>query len=72
MPLPQGVKITQCPPPGTFVILAPPAVEFITAIHREFNDRRLELLEARKKIQTKLDAVSFYFAPQLATPVVIC
>lgn len=37
-------------------ILSPEALEFITVLHREFNPRRLELLEARKKRQAALNA----------------
>ncbi|NLF56740.1 MAG: malate synthase A, partial [Candidatus Hydrogenedens sp.] len=53
---PAGLEITAPIHPGHERILTPEAMEFIAALHREFNPRRLELLEARKKRQAALNA----------------
>lgn len=45
-------------PKGAEQILSNEALEFLAVLHRTFNDRRLELLENRKKVQKELDAVS--------------
>lgn len=41
--------------PDDHKILTPEALEFLKELHREFDGRRLELLEARKKKQIALD-----------------
>ncbi|MGH8964350.1 MAG: malate synthase A, partial [Actinomycetes bacterium] len=49
MDLPAGVEITG-PVEGRFAdVLTAEAVDFLAALHREFNARRLELVEARKQ-----------------------
>lgn len=53
---PAGLEITAPIHPGHERILTPEALEFIAVLHREFNPRRLELLEARKKRQAALNA----------------
>lgn len=58
MTLPQGVHLTLAPPKGAEKILSTEALEFLAVLHRTFNNRRLELLENRKKVQAELDAVS--------------
>jgi malate synthase len=42
--------------PEDEAILSPEALSFLATLQREFNPRRLELLEARKACQKKLDA----------------
>src|SRR4051794_36505290 len=37
-------------------ILSPEALGFVTALHRGFNPRRLELLQSREERQTAIDA----------------
>ena len=54
--LPDGVTITATISPSTEEILAPEAVELIVALHRNFNQRRKELLQRRALRQADLDA----------------
>jgi malate synthase len=58
MSLPSGVHLTTPPPKGGEDILSTEALEFLAVLHRTFNNRRLELLENRKKVQAELDKVS--------------
>jgi malate synthase len=53
---PAGVQILGPMTPEYAEILTPPALEFIAALHRQFNARRLELLERRVIRQAELDA----------------
>ncbi|ORY26943.1 malate synthase [Naematelia encephala] len=55
MSLPTGVHLTIAPPKGGEDILSHDAIEFLAVLHRTFDNRRLELLENRKKIQDDLD-----------------
>jgi len=48
MSSPAGIEITGTTDGRFGEVLTPEAVEFLGALHREFNVRRLELLEARK------------------------
>ena len=48
MALPAGIEITGSTEGRFGEVLTPEAVEFLAALHREFNARRLELLAARK------------------------
>lgn len=58
MPLPDGVKISDCPPaPEARTILTHEAIQFVADLHRQFNKRRLELLANRNKVQAELDEV---------------
>ena len=50
-----GVEIRGAMRPGFEEILSPPAVDFLAMLHRQFNSRRLELLEQRKARQKRLD-----------------
>ena len=52
---PEGVEITGAHEPDFEQILTVEALDFIAALHREHNARRLELLEARQRIQARLD-----------------
>jgi malate synthase len=54
--LPDGVTISATISPSTEEILVPEAVELITALHRNFNQRRKELLQRRERRQADLDA----------------
>jgi malate synthase len=42
--------------PDFAAILTPEALEFVAQLHARFNDRRLELLDARVERQKRLDA----------------
>lgn len=53
--LPTGVVITAPTEGRNREILSREALEFFAALQREFNPRRLELLEARKTRQTEID-----------------
>ena len=52
-----GVHFTLPAPKGAEEILSTPAVEFLTVLHRTFDKRRKDLLEARKAVQAELDKV---------------
>ncbi len=52
---PAGVQILGAMTPEYAEILTPPALEFLAALHRQFNARRLELLERRVIRQAELD-----------------
>src|SRR6202048_3355993 len=54
--LPDGVTITAPISPATEEILAPEAIELTAALHRNFNQRRKELLQKRQQRQADLDA----------------
>jgi malate synthase len=54
--LPDGVTITATISPATDEILVPEAIELIAALHRNFNQRRKELLQRREQRQADLDA----------------
>ena len=51
-----GLTITAPLNPGYEEILTPEALDFVRALHRRFDARRLELLAAREARQTQLDA----------------
>ncbi|MCC7546464.1 MAG: malate synthase A [Burkholderiales bacterium] len=55
-PLPAGVQITGRMTPEYASILTPEALGFLAALHRRFNDRRLDLLQRRVARQAELDA----------------
>ena len=54
--LPRGVAIIGGDLPRSSEILSPDAVAFVADLHRSFNPRRLQLLEARTARQARLDA----------------
>ncbi|MBS0449109.1 MAG: malate synthase A [Proteobacteria bacterium] len=54
--LPAGVQINAPLLPGFETILTRPALEFVAALHRRFDPRRRELLEARAERARRLDA----------------
>jgi malate synthase len=54
--LPDGAIITATISPSAEEILTPEAVELIAALHRNFNQRRKELLQRRQQRQADLDA----------------
>ncbi|WP_263769277.1 malate synthase A [Propionivibrio soli] len=54
--LPTGVKIDAPIKPGYEAILSPDALAFVAALHRAFNGRRRELLQARADRQARIDA----------------
>jgi malate synthase len=51
-----GVTIKALVPPECATILTPEALTFLAALHREFNERRVQLLEKRVARQAELDA----------------
>lgn len=53
--VPQGVQITGKFTPEFAEILTPEALEFVVGLHRKFNSRRKELLQARVERQKLLD-----------------
>ncbi len=53
--LPPGVQLRGPVVSGENEILTPAALEFVAALHREFNPRRLELLRTRQLRQKALD-----------------
>ncbi|RAW00948.1 malate synthase A [Pseudochryseolinea flava] len=54
--------------PGYEVVFSAEALAFITELHRLFNSRRLELLEARKQRQQKINAGQFLETVHEASP----
>src|ERR1700732_2937392 len=54
--LPDGVVVTGEISPGASQILTHDALNLIAKVHREFNTRRIELLERREQRQGQLDA----------------
>src|SRR5258707_6772716 len=54
--LPDGLTITATISPATEAILVPEAIELVAALHRNFNQRRKELLQRREQRQADLDA----------------
>jgi len=57
--LPAGVQITGRMTPEYASVLTPEALAFLAALHRQFNARRLELLQRRVARQAELDAGNF-------------
>lgn len=53
---PADVQITGTFTPQYAEILTPEALRFLESLHRHFNARRIELLQARQRRQTQLDA----------------
>jgi malate synthase len=53
--LPEGVKLTATVSAATEAVLVPEVVELISALHRNFNQRRKELLQRRAQRQADLD-----------------
>ncbi len=51
-----GIEITGAMSPGYEQVLTPEAVEFVAALHREFEGRRQELLAWRAERQRRFDA----------------
>jgi malate synthase len=54
--LPQGLQINAPVLPGFETILTPPALELVAKLHRAFQPRRRQLLEARAERAKRLDA----------------
>ena len=54
--LPQGMQITGAIEPGFETILTEPALELVAKLHRAFESRRRELLNARAERVLRLDA----------------
>jgi malate synthase len=54
--LPDGVRLTETISPSTEEVLTPGAAELVAALHRNFNQRRKELLQRRQTRQADLDA----------------
>ncbi len=54
--LPDGVRLTETIFPATEEVLTPGVAELIAALHRNFNQRRKELLQRRQIRQADLDA----------------
>ena len=54
--LPQGMQITGAIEPGFETILTEPALELVAKLHRAFESRRRELLNARAERVRRLDA----------------
>jgi malate synthase len=54
--IPAGVQILGRMTPEYAEILTAPALEYLAKLHREFDDRRIELLERRAARQRQLDA----------------
>ena len=63
MALPQGVHLTIPAPRGGESILTTEALDFLAILHRTFDKRRKELLEARNVVQAALDKVSSRLLP---------
>lgn len=53
---PAGVEIVGPISPAVTEVLTPDALAFVAALHRQFNDRRLERLQARRERQKRFDA----------------
>jgi malate synthase len=51
-----GVQLLGPMTPAFQEVLTPEAVALVAKLHRQFNARRLELLERRKKVQADIDA----------------
>lgn len=54
----QDIRLSTCAGDLHLKLLTPDAVDFIQALHEAFNDRRVELLEYRKKRQVEIDSGS--------------
>jgi malate synthase len=50
-----GIDVRGPMEPGFAEVLSPPALEFLAALHREFNDRRIDLLGKRGERQMTFD-----------------
>ncbi|MEO8294949.1 MAG: malate synthase A [Gemmatimonadota bacterium] len=50
-----GIQMVAAMRPGYETVLTPEAVNFVAALHRSFNPRRIELLARRKTVQDKID-----------------
>ena len=62
-----GVEITGPMGPRFDEVLTPQALELIARLHREFNGRRLELLQARRdRVQALADGGTLDFLPETA------
>lgn len=55
----QTIQLKGVPKTGFESILTPEALSFIAELHDRFNERRLQLLEARKQRQNEIDAGQF-------------
>ncbi len=53
---PAGVEIVGPISPAVTDVLTPDALAFVATLHRQFNDRRLERLQARRERQKRFDA----------------
>jgi malate synthase len=53
---PDGIEVVAPVPPGGDAILSDAALAFVGDLHRRFNARRLELLDARRRRQAEIDA----------------
>jgi malate synthase len=53
---PAGVELARTDLPYAADVLTPEALEFVAGLHRSFNRRRLELVEARAERQDRFDA----------------
>lgn len=49
-------SLTARVPPEAHHVMSPAALDFAASLHREFNDRRLDLLAQRRIVQDKLDS----------------
>ncbi len=54
--MPAGVQIVGAISPAVTDVLTPEALTFVASLHRQFNQRRVELLAARKERQKHFDA----------------
>jgi len=52
----RGLQISAATHPQQIQVLTSEALEFLSALHRNFNERRLELLRAREDRQKRIDA----------------
>jgi malate synthase len=52
---PHGIEINGAPQPGQERVLTPEALDFLAALHREFNAERKRLLAARVERQARID-----------------
>jgi malate synthase len=52
----RGISVSGAELPSSAEILTPEALAFVAELHRSFNPRRLELLQARQERQARLDA----------------
>src|SRR5262245_47790495 len=52
----EDIRVEGPPLPETDLVLTPAVLEFLAQVHRRFNPRRLELLQARVDRQKRFDA----------------